>query len=161
MLSRFDGMTYNEIAMELGISEKTVEYHISKALKILRSELGDYLPLSPDAPGDPFRLEYPHGISACAYGDYRRSCQWAYPNGWAPLQYLAVKGLLRYGYDADARRIAVKYLDTVVSTFAETDNLWEKYNVVEGNINVSNEYEMPAMLGWTAGTFRVLSELLH
>lgn len=45
MLSRFDGMTYNEIAMELGISEKTVEYHISKALKILRSELGDYLPL--------------------------------------------------------------------------------------------------------------------
>ena len=45
MLSRFDGMTYNEIALELGISEKTVEYHISKALKILRSELGDYLPL--------------------------------------------------------------------------------------------------------------------
>ena len=121
----------------------------------------DNLPLSPDAPGDPFRLEYPHGISACAYGDYRRSCQWAYPNGWAPLQYLAVKGLLRYGYDADARRIAVKYLDTVVSTFAETGNLWEKYNAVEGNINVSNEYEMPTMLGWTAGTFRVLSELLR
>lgn len=108
-----------------------------------------------------FRLEYPHGISACAYGDYPCHYQWSYPNGWAPLQYLAVKGLLRYGYDADARRIAVKYLDTVVSTFAETGNLWEKYNAVEGNINVRNEYDMPTMLGWTAGTFRVLSELLH
>jgi len=32
-------------------------------------------------------------------------------------------------------------------------NLWEKYNVVEGNINVSNEYVMPTMMGWTAGTY--------
>ena len=44
-LSRFDGMTNREIAMELGISEKTVEYHISKALKVLRVALKDYLPL--------------------------------------------------------------------------------------------------------------------
>ena len=35
-----------------------------------------------------------------------------------------------------------------------------KYNVVEGNINVSNEYEMPAMLGWTAGTFICLDDYL-
>ena len=38
-------MTNREIAMELGISEKTVEYHISKALKVLRVALKDYLPL--------------------------------------------------------------------------------------------------------------------
>lgn len=42
--------------------------------------------------------------------------------------------------------------------FEETGNLWEKYNVVEGNINVSNEYEMPAMMGWTAGVYLELKE---
>lgn len=44
-LSRFNGLTNAEIAVELGISEKTVEYHISKALKALRVALKDYLPL--------------------------------------------------------------------------------------------------------------------
>src|SRR3989344_1086938 len=29
--------------------------------------------------------------------------QWAYPNGWAPLHFLVVKGLQRYGYHVDAR----------------------------------------------------------
>jgi len=36
--------------------------------------------------------------------------QWAYPNGWAPLHYIVVKGLQRYGYHDDARRIAMKWL---------------------------------------------------
>lgn len=44
-LSRFEGITNRDIAAELGISEKTVEYHISKALKELRVSLGDYLPM--------------------------------------------------------------------------------------------------------------------
>ena len=44
-LSRFNGMTNKEIAEKMGITEKTVEYHISKALKALRVSLKDYLPL--------------------------------------------------------------------------------------------------------------------
>jgi RNA polymerase sigma-70 factor (family 1) len=42
-MSRFDGMKYQEIADALGLSIKTVEIQISKALKILREELKDYL----------------------------------------------------------------------------------------------------------------------
>jgi RNA polymerase sigma-70 factor (ECF subfamily) len=38
-LSRFEELTYNEIAAQLGISSKTVENQISKALKILRDKL--------------------------------------------------------------------------------------------------------------------------
>lgn len=44
-MSRSDSMTYNEIAVEMDISPKTVESYISKALKLLRDELKDYLPL--------------------------------------------------------------------------------------------------------------------
>lgn len=44
-LSRFQEMRYAEIADHLQISPKTVENHMGKALKILREELHDYLPL--------------------------------------------------------------------------------------------------------------------
>jgi RNA polymerase sigma-70 factor (ECF subfamily) len=43
VLSRFDDMTYKEIAGLLGISEKTVENQIVKALRLLRQALGPYL----------------------------------------------------------------------------------------------------------------------
>lgn len=44
-LSRFEKMSYKEIAAELDISIKTVENQMVKALKILRNLLQNYLPL--------------------------------------------------------------------------------------------------------------------
>ncbi len=44
-LSRFEDLKNREIAEKLGISQKTVEAHLTKALKILRKELQDYLPM--------------------------------------------------------------------------------------------------------------------
>lgn len=44
-LSRFDGLKYQEIADQLGISPKTVENQMGKALKLLRVKLIDFLPL--------------------------------------------------------------------------------------------------------------------
>lgn len=44
-LNRFEGKRYKEVADELNISLKTVENQMGKALKIMRKELGDYLPL--------------------------------------------------------------------------------------------------------------------
>ena len=44
-LSRFEEKKNKEIAVELGISVKAVEGHISKALKIFRTSLKDYLPI--------------------------------------------------------------------------------------------------------------------
>lgn len=45
IMSRYDGLTYQQIADTLGISVKTVENQMGKALKSLREELADYLPL--------------------------------------------------------------------------------------------------------------------
>lgn len=45
VMNRFEGKKYAEIAEVQQISVKTVEAHISKALKLLRTELKDYLPV--------------------------------------------------------------------------------------------------------------------
>jgi RNA polymerase sigma-70 factor (ECF subfamily) len=42
-LNRFHGLRYNEIAVQLEISVKTVENQMSKALRILRNQLAKYL----------------------------------------------------------------------------------------------------------------------
>lgn len=44
-MNRFDGKKTVAIALEMNISARTVETHITHALKILRDELKDYLPL--------------------------------------------------------------------------------------------------------------------
>jgi RNA polymerase sigma-70 factor (ECF subfamily) len=42
-LSRFSELKYREIAEQLGISVKTVEAQMGKALKLLRRQLADFL----------------------------------------------------------------------------------------------------------------------
>jgi len=44
-MSRFDDLKNREIAEKMGITQKTVEAHLTKALKILRNNLKEYLPL--------------------------------------------------------------------------------------------------------------------
>ena len=44
IMSRYEGKNYQTIAEETNLSVKSVEFHISKALKLLRKELKDYLP---------------------------------------------------------------------------------------------------------------------
>ena len=45
VMHRFKDMSYKEIAEALGVSPKTVDYRIQQALKQLRMDLKDYLPL--------------------------------------------------------------------------------------------------------------------
>lgn len=106
------------------------------------------------------RLEKKYGVAACEKNNIPGNYQWDYPNGWACLQFIAAEGLLKYGYTEDARRIAEKYITATDGIFAETGNLWEKYNVIDGTINTRNEYKLPPMLGWTAGTYLYMKRLL-
>lgn len=102
------------------------------------------------------RLEQKFGISACEKSDIEGNFQWNYPNGWAPHQYLVYRSLKNYGYEEEAQRIAKKYITLVEKVFEETGNLWEKYNVRDGNIEVNTESPMPAMMGWSAGVYLAL-----
>ncbi len=44
-MSRFEQMKYHEIAGQLGLSIKTIENQMGKALKILREQIKEYLPI--------------------------------------------------------------------------------------------------------------------
>ena len=107
------------------------------------------------------RLETDWGIVTTERCEHiKGTFQWGYPNGWPPMQQIVVGGLLRYGDTEDAKRIARKFLSLMEKCFDETGHLWEKYDVVKGSADALAEYETPAMLGWTYGTYRVFTELL-
>lgn len=108
-----------------------------------------------------YRIEAKYGVVTCEKGNNEGIYQWDYPNGWACLQYIIVKGLLNYGYNEKAKEIAIKFSGLIEKVFEETGNLWEKYNVVEGNIKVKNEYAMPPMMGWSAGIYLELKRIIQ
>jgi alpha,alpha-trehalase len=67
-------------------------------------------------------------------------------------------GLQRYGFDADARRLARKYVATADRLFARTGRLWEKTDAETGEV-AGGEYEAAAMIGWSAGVYLQALEL--
>lgn len=85
--------------------------------------------------------------------------QWDSPNGWAPLQWVAVVGLRNYGEQQLAREIAEKWLHTVAATYAETGKLLEKYDIEERRPGGGGEYPLQDGFGWTNGVVRSLMGL--
>jgi alpha,alpha-trehalase len=80
--------------------------------------------------------------------------QWAYPNGWAPLHFIVVKALERYGYHSDARRIAMKWLKTNLAWFNRDKVFLEKYNVVSPEKPpIKGLYPSQTGFGWTNAIF--------
>lgn len=106
-------------------------------------------------------LEYPHGLSTCEPNDSGMNYQWDYPNGWPCLQIVAIDAMDRCGFYKQAERLAEKYVDTVLHCYETSGNIWEKYNVVTGTIEVKDEYKMPAMMGWSAAAFVVAARYLE
>jgi alpha,alpha-trehalase len=85
--------------------------------------------------------------------------QWAYPYGWAPLQYIVIKGLERYGYHEDAKRVAMKWLKNNLDWFNEHGVFLEKYNVVNPEKPpVKGVYPSQTGFGWTNGVFERLCQ---
>ncbi len=92
------------------------------------------------------KLEQPAGLAATAKESVESARrhdarQWDYPYGWAPHQMLAWRGLKNYGLDADASRLAYRWLYTIVKNAHDHNGtIPEKYNVVTGSHEVFVEY---------------------
>jgi alpha,alpha-trehalase len=106
------------------------------------------------------RFERPGGLLTTL--EVRAGCQWAAPNGWAPLHWLVVAGLERYGFHADATRVMRAWCDNNALVFEKTGAMWEKYNVE--HVGVEGEGGLYGALegfGWTNGVFRDFARRLE
>jgi alpha,alpha-trehalase len=78
--------------------------------------------------------------------------QWDAPNGWPPLQWLAVRGLCRYDRAATADTARTRWLALNRRTYASTGKMTEKYDVADANRPAGGgEYPNQDGFGWTNG----------
>jgi alpha,alpha-trehalase len=99
------------------------------------------------------RLLAPGGLLSSDRGTGQ---QWDAPNGWAPLQWIAVAGFRRYGHHELAATIAERWLETVDRVYRETGRLVEKYDVVTARPGGGGEYALQDGFGWTNGVTAAL-----
>ena len=103
-------------------------------------------------------FEQPGGLPMSTFD---AGTQWDLPYGWGNIEMVAIGGLRRYGFNADADRIAYEFLSTVRDNFQHDGNIREKYNVVtrSSEAHVELGYQMNVVgFGWTNAAFL---ELLH
>jgi alpha,alpha-trehalase len=78
--------------------------------------------------------------------------QWDAPNGWPPLEWLAIEGVRRYGRAELADRAASRWLDLNRRTYRATGKMTEKYDVVDLRRRAGGgEYPTQDGFGWTNG----------
>ena len=81
--------------------------------------------------------------------------QWDAPNGWAPLQWIAVAGLTRYQHRATAEAVACRWMVHVSRAYRQTGKLVEKYDVITPDRpGGGGEYPLQDGFGWTNGVLR-------
>lgn len=98
-----------------------------------------------------------------AMSDHDSGTQWDLPFGWAPTNWLAVKGLAEYGFARDASRVAGEFSRTIRQNFEHDGTIREKYNVVSGsaNVAVATGYKSNVVgFGWTNGVYLMMQGLL-
>jgi alpha,alpha-trehalase len=96
--------------------------------------------------------------------------QWDYPHGWAPHQMLIWQGLLNYGYQEEARRLAYRWLYMITRNAVDYNGtIPEKYDVVNrthhvfaeyGNVGTQFDYITREGFGWMNASYQVGLTLL-
>ena len=92
---------------------------------------------------------------------YETGAQWDSPYAWAPLEFIAVEGLRRYGYNEQANRLSYEFLSTVAENFHRDGTIREKYNAITRSTEaaVTAGYSINVVgFGWTNAAFL---EFLH
>ena len=89
---------------------------------------------------------------------YHTGQQWDAPNGWAPLQWITIKGLLNYGHKKLAQEIAYRWTSLNKSVYDRTGRMLEKYNVEDTDLEGGGgEYPVQDGFGWTNGVYVALT----
>jgi len=83
--------------------------------------------------------------------------QWDAPNGWAPLQWIAFKGLMNYGFVDLASQVKTNWTNANLKVYSKTGKMTEKYDVWNKDGEASGgEYPNQDGFGWTNGVFLAL-----
>ena len=78
--------------------------------------------------------------------------QWDAPNGWPPLQWLAIQGVAHYGRADLAQQATDRWLALDRRVYRETGKMMEKYDVTDINKPAGGgEYPTQDGFGWTNG----------
>ncbi|GAB2645007.1 alpha,alpha-trehalase [Emticicia sediminis] len=90
----------------------------------------------------------------------RTGQQWDSPNGWAPLQWIAYKGLLNYKFDDLANKIRQNWLQLNRRVYEQTGKMTEKYNVLDESLSAGGgEYPNQDGFGWTNGVYLAMTHI--
>lgn len=86
--------------------------------------------------------------------------QWDAPNGWAPLQWIAIQGLRNYGHSELAGEIRRRWMALNIRVYENTGKMVEKYNVEDMSLLAGGgEYPVQDGFGWSNGVLlRLLKE---
>lgn len=83
--------------------------------------------------------------------------QWDAPNGWAPLEWVAIKGLENYHQTTLAHEVRRRWLNLGAKVYNKHHKLIEKYDVTGGDgLGGGGEYQLQDGFGWTNGVFLAL-----
>jgi alpha,alpha-trehalase len=84
--------------------------------------------------------------------------QWDAPNGWAPLEWMAIEGLRRYAREDIADTVRARWLELNRRTYRATGRMMEKYDVVDLRRPAGGgEYPTQDGFGWTNGVAAALT----
>lgn len=119
-------------AMFTGLADETQAEKLKNNLKIFQTE---------------------GGLAACDKDYDYTDRQWNYPIIWAPLQYIAAKGMERYGYKEEAEKIRKDFIRLVYDSWKKTGKIWEKYDggFGSGEDVPFDRYPPQSGFGWTNG----------
>jgi len=117
------------------------------------------------------------GIAGCdeasrgKISEERPARQWDYPNGWAPHQMMAWRGLINYGYVEEVQELIYRWLYMITKNAVDYNGtIPEKYDVVEathkvfaeyGNVGTDFEYITQEGFGWMNASYQYGLSILH
>ncbi|XP_010627618.1 trehalase isoform X2 [Fukomys damarensis] len=85
--------------------------------------------------------------------------QWDFPNGWAPLQDLVIRGLAKSSSPRTqgvAFQLAQNWIRTNFDVYSQKSAMYEKYDISNGQPGSGGEYEVQEGFGWTNGVALML-----